>query len=423
VSPRPRVNRADLRALRSLPMTPLALLVLALAPQEPAVAPSVLWRDVRATGTSSIDLVFLPDGFRAEERDAFERSVRTAVERLETLEASFVRSARERWNLHVGFVPSREACPSRAGALARDTAFRTHLEPDEEGGLFASDDAAIEGAARALAPGRDAVVVIVRSAGRVGFATGDLPREGARVRLPEGFEDAILHELGHSLFALGDEYVGRRRPLPTVENAVVPFYPNLTLDRSGARFATLGLTSSPLEEGALDFRTGVFRSAAPCVMRDLEATRFCPPCAAVIAAGLPEAPPPPPEPPRLVAPRGEGEPWAVELTSAPREAHVLRRLAVLFRLDAATDDATLRTRFAAAEARVSRKTRYMESPWLGDGSLADEAVFSMEPQITRRELGVLAPGQYVLALAQANLLETSSLVLVRFEVAPSAAPR
>src|SRR5206468_3444108 len=111
---------------------------------------------------------------------------------------SFVRAQRESWNVYVGFVPSQAACPSQPGESAADTAFATHLSRNEEGGLFESDDEAIAAAAHALAPGVDGVVVIVRSRGQVGFATGDLPLEGGRIRLPEGFESALLHELGHS---------------------------------------------------------------------------------------------------------------------------------------------------------------------------------------------------------------------------------
>src|SRR5262249_17186562 len=155
----------------------------------------------------------LPDGFRTEDEAAFERSVHKAVARLESHPASFIAAQRDAWNIHAAFVPSREPCPSRAGAPA-DSAFHTHIEAEDAGGMEASDDEAIAAAARAVAPGVDCVVVIVHAQGSLPFATGDLPLEGARVRLPEGMEGALLHELGHSLFALGDEYAGRDVAFP-----------------------------------------------------------------------------------------------------------------------------------------------------------------------------------------------------------------
>jgi hypothetical protein len=63
----------------------------------------------------------------------------------------------------------------------------------------------------------------------------------------------------------------------------------------------------------------------------------------------------------------------------------------------------------------------MESAWLGDGSLDGETVFSLEPQVTRLELGPLAPGTYAFAAAQAGLRAMSPAVIAHFEVSP--APR
>lgn len=400
-----------------LPLLHFALLAWTALGQDPT--PTVLWRDVRSTGATSIDLVFLPDGFRASEQEAFETSVRTALRQLEDHPASFLREERTRWNVHVGFVPSSKPCPGKRGQAARDTAFRTHVAPAERGGLFDSDDAALERAGLALAPGIDALVVILRTSEVPGFATGNIPCEGGVVRLPEGMEGVLLHELGHALFGLGDEYTGQLE-LPPSELGVVAFYPNVTRSSDGARFVQLGLDPLALVEGALGFSGGVRRAAGPCVMDDSSAARFCPPCAAVIRGGLPDAPPAPPEC-RPVAPAAPELAWRVELAPAPRGPLVLRRFAVLFRLEGPTDDATLRARFAAAQARVSHKTCYMESAWLGDGSLDGETVFSLEPQVTRLELGPLAPGTYAFAAAQAGLRAMSPAVIAHFEVSP--APR
>ena len=100
---------------------------------------------------------------------------------------------------------------------------------------------------------------------------------------------------------------------------------------------------------------------------------------------------------------------------APEE-QVLRRFAVLFALDGEASDQDLGARLAAAEARVSRKTRYMESPWLGDGSQPGETIFSLEAHVTSCTLGALAAGRYAFVAAQANLRATSPAEVLRFTV-------
>src|SRR5262245_6525816 len=129
---------AKARARSSMPFMLLRVLLLVLplaggcgrAAAAPAPAHDelrVMWRDVRAADGHGTDLVFLPDGFRASECEAYESSVRKAVRGLEERAASFVRADRSSWNIHVGFVPSNAACPSEYGGKANDTAFHTHL--------------------------------------------------------------------------------------------------------------------------------------------------------------------------------------------------------------------------------------------------------------------------------------------------------
>lgn len=377
--------------------------------------PSVLWRDVRSQAGEAIDLVFLPDGFQADEQGAFETSVRKALEQAEQHPASFLRADRDAWNVHVAFLPSREACPASPGDPAERTAFATRVASREEGGLFESDDARIAAAAREVSPSVDCVIVIVRAERPIHFATGDLPGEGARIRLPEGLESVLLHELGHSLFALGDEYVGRGGELPEHERSVVAFYPNVTVDPSGARFALLAGKPVELEEGALDFASGVFRAKGPCVMSDASAERFCDPCAAVIRAGRRAGEPA--GAPRLgVEALGRPGEIGARIEPAVPPASILRSFALLVALKSPAEDGELLERFERAHARVSRKTRYMESEWLGDGSAPGEAVHSLEGHVDTFSLGKVARGSYALLAASVDARGASTVAIVRFEV-------
>lgn len=381
---------------------------------QPAAEPRVLWRDERTDGARAIDLVFLPDGFREADRAEYEASVRRSIELLETGGPSFVRADRAGWNFHVAFVPSEEACPARKGQPARRTAFGTHLESEARGGMYASDEAAIDSAARAVTPHADCAIVVVRAEGAIRYATGDLPNEGRRIRLPLGMEDALLHELGHSIYGLGDEYASKALGLPDEERGVVAFYPNLTLDRSGARFGAMGIERGRLREGGLDFQSGVWRLDQVCVMRNYSADRFCAACAHVIRAGLPERPPA--TAPRIGAPAVRGRAGFVAGLEPGDSGVPLRSFAVLFRAGPETSDAALLERWRAAEARVSRKTRYMVSEWIGDGSIAGERVFSLEGHLREVGLGKLQPGDWALVAATANLAGHSPPAVLRFEV-------
>lgn len=402
----------------------LWLLVLGLAtgrvasgqvPTQEAQELQVCWRDVRAPEDLGTDLVFLSDGFRSEERAAFEASARRSIDLLERQTASFVRTDRDAWNVYVAFVPSLEPCPSTPGELPRQTSFGTHLTAPERGGLFESDDEGIADAAREVCAGVDCTVVLVRSDGAISFATGDLPLEGSRIRLPEGLEGLLLHELGHSLFGLGDEYVGHDTGFPEYERAVVPFYPNVTLDPQGSRFAVLVGAPVEVEEGALDFRRGVFRPSGPCIMQSPSTDRFCPVCASVIDAGRPAGPPT--RAPGLDVTPIDGTEGAFRARIEPGVPadSVIRCFALLVR-SADRDEADAVARFHAAHERLSRKTRYMESRWLGDGAMTGERAFSLEGNVTTFVIDGLEPGSYALVAAFANVLGLSPVAVARLDV-------
>jgi hypothetical protein len=134
---------------------------------------------------------------------------------------------------------------------------------------------------------------------------------------PDGFKGGI-HELGHVAFGLADEYDDEVRDFrPDFE----PREPNVTLDPSGAKWKGLwedppGLVPNPVRtgaqptpvpgvgtfEGARYCRTGIYRPAFTCRMRDLQSP-FCPVCEAVIRAELENPQPPPPPPALALQPR------------------------------------------------------------------------------------------------------------------------
>src|SRR5581483_4364015 len=91
----------------------------------------------------------------------------------------------------------------------------------------------------------------------------------------------FLHELGHALWALGDEYAEVDESLSTASRSAIAERANLTTDRTGARWKWAGL--GRVYEGAGRLRRGVFRPERDCIMRDLAAPGFCKVCRAIVS--------------------------------------------------------------------------------------------------------------------------------------------
>jgi hypothetical protein len=228
------------------------------------------------------DLVFLSEGYAREEQGLFLADARAMVAHVERDAAAEPFRASRVFNYHFVFVPSaRAASPGEEPAR---TPFRAHVVREK----VLVDGARVERAAEA-APDADLVVVLVHfgpGAPAQLRATARVPRfeEGSfhegRIAIPSTDDGVFLHELGHALCSLGDEYgesgSGGRSPGWVAE------HPNLTIDRSGARWHWVSRPTSGCVEGGGLLEHGVFHAEASCIMSDVEAPRFCSVCAALI---------------------------------------------------------------------------------------------------------------------------------------------
>lgn len=148
------------------------------------------------------DLVFLPDGYRLEERQAFLDDVDAVLAYLETLEPY------DRYlplvNVHAVFLPSAESGADHLEEVPQthvDTALDCHFGAYGIDRLLDCDPAAVLELA-AAAPGDDAIVVLVNDPA-YGGSGGD---QYAVASNGEEMVRVASHEMAHSDGGLADEY-------------------------------------------------------------------------------------------------------------------------------------------------------------------------------------------------------------------------
>ena len=166
------------------------------------------WEPVSITGDSSnrVDLVIVSEGYTASEMDKFNQDV-NAVHTGLFSEDPFLEYARyfNVWKVEVSSNESGADYPSQQPPLMRDTAFDASFS-GRAGRVLTTNERKVFRAIGGLPPvARDSVVVLVNdprpgaSAGR--FAVTSTGYQG------DSLVNVVLHELGHSLGDLADEYV------------------------------------------------------------------------------------------------------------------------------------------------------------------------------------------------------------------------
>ena len=166
------------------------------------------WGPVSITGDSSnrVDLVIVSEGYTASEMDKFNQDVNTVHTGLFS-EDPFLEYARY-FNVWKVEVPSNESgadYPSQQPPLMRDTAFDASFSGRAARGLTTNERKVFRAIGGLPPVARDSVVVLVNdprpgaSAGR--FAVTSTGYQG------DSLVNVVLHELGHSLGDLADEYV------------------------------------------------------------------------------------------------------------------------------------------------------------------------------------------------------------------------
>lgn len=348
------------------------LLVLALA--GPASAQTLLGSDARHRhAASATDIVFVAEGWLAGEEAEFLAASRAAVQLVEGDPAArpILDGLRVDWH-HV-FVPSPERPHGSKGQPARRSACGAHV--DAEGTLIVDDARARTHAA--VAPGADCVVTLIRF--ERGSAVANADFDGRWVHLPVDDPESLLHELGHALLGLGDEYADEGGRIPAERAHEVVRFPNLTTDPNGARWAHI---VSGAHEGGGGFRRGVFHPERECRMRTARRGAFCKVCLAQLEATRVMVEP------ELLAPGAGG------------------------RIEAG---APLVARFRAKNS-VAAVGWYLDLHAERGGGHVKLASRAVEGQYGAVDLGALAPGKYLLGLAASNLGGTTKPVWVRFEV-------
>ena len=215
-----------------------------------------------------LDLVILADGYRAGDRADFEDDADRVLEALRSTEpfASYM----SLMNVHRGFRAS-----GSSGSSA-DNAYGTQFS----GGFFsprlrASRVTLLLADAVRAGGEADAVLVILNASRRGGTATGNTcyVSSGAGPRV-------ALHELGHAIGRLGDEY-SSFSGTPTLTRAqLAQIYPNLTTESTRGRLpwsdwvasstrvpATLFTGGVSAYAGGGAYSNGIYRPRRACRMR------------------------------------------------------------------------------------------------------------------------------------------------------------
>jgi len=261
--------------------------------QAPLPNPTVRSRVNEQDLSKAWDLVFLSEGYRVGEEELFFEHVEAMARKLRYGNTSYPMRQAYTFNYHFVFAPSREAVSWKPGSKPRDSRFKSYTDPD---GVLVTNDALADALALEVAPDVDSIVIVARFQPASAYdvsswpaklrkvvekpdhvrANADMPSDGKRVRQPTIDPDAFVHELGHALFGLGDEYGEYEGALPSSAHWEIALTPNLTTDPSGARWKHI---IDSVVEGGGYYSIGVYRPEEKCRMRESRSEKFCAVCA------------------------------------------------------------------------------------------------------------------------------------------------
>ncbi|CCH35287.1 M64 family metallopeptidase [Actinosynnema sp. NPDC047251] len=242
---------------------------------EPRAAVSEVVADVvpvQQTGPSDqrFDLVFVGDGYTSSELDTYHRHVVGKWDELSAVEP--FKSYKQYFNVWQVNVVSAESGVDNDPALgsARDTALDMGFwcqgrDVNTERLLCVNQAKAAQFGA--LAPEADQVIALGNTAKYGGAGGGVATAAGANAQAGQ----IAVHELGHSIGGLADEY---DYPYDRYSGGE-PFEPNATADPSGAKWSRyLGQTSPDggtvgAYEGSRYYRYGLYRPTENSIMRTL----------------------------------------------------------------------------------------------------------------------------------------------------------
>lgn len=280
------------RSTRSVP----GLASLELSPTEPSLErkadEAVRLKVWGHDNKRAIVLLFLAEAFKKEEEEQFKQAVETCLEAIgETLKT--VSPSRD---LRRAFAPVRLMLASKEsgiGVKRRKTALGAHWRdsaPDQR--LILIDEEKVT-KHRSAIRGQSVQAIAIVNEQRYGGSGGATSVTSCD---PAAMGEVLVHELGHSLFRLGDEYVDQalvpKMGEPVAVNVCGQFTPATLKWRNlltpGVALPTLpGGASGTVGayEGAFYAASGRFRPSFTCKMRDV-VENFCPVCADAITQRL-----------------------------------------------------------------------------------------------------------------------------------------
>lgn len=238
-----------------------ALLPLAAAAQQPVV------RTILDNGptASRYDLVILGDGYQAHEQARFDQDVTTLL--VDLFQTQPYATFGSYFNVHSVFRASNDSGASHPDAdppIVRDTAYRSAYDTGGTDRCLYVQDATQALMDAALAPANESRVIVLVNDERYGgcAAQFSVSYNGASMTAVQ------IHELGHSIATLADEY-----DYPNdLYTGTEPTRSNITKDALGTKWShwwgTDGVSSF---EGAGYHRRGLYRPRIDCLMRSLGA--------------------------------------------------------------------------------------------------------------------------------------------------------
>ncbi len=215
------------------------------------------------------DLVFVADGFTQNEMHLFYNAVQDYQSFSRDYESVFSLQTNA-WNMHVIQIPSNESGVDepKTGTL-KDTAFNSSFECEWVDRIICVDQEKVLDVVSEHFPQYDAILVLANSTRSGGASLGNNIITSS---MSSSLNNTIIHELGHVMANLGDEYTYGGSSLPSRE----PRAANLTLnnDKQSVKWkhwlnSGYGFGNIQLFEGGSYLDYGVWRPSRDSVMRNL----------------------------------------------------------------------------------------------------------------------------------------------------------
>lgn len=255
--------------------------------------------DVEVNGpvATSIDVVLVPEGYASDERAEFEKAARQFADDLFSFEP--YKELRGKFNIRAVWAPSVQSGVTMPGAgVWRDTAVGASFWTFDSERYQMTED--LQNLRRIVAGVPNELIYVLSNTDKYGgggiynFYGISSAREGMRSRA-----GVYVHEFGHLLLGLGDEYIGgvSYDELSMYPTHREPWEANLTtlVDFKKKYWAQILPESTPIPtpvgkpevlgvyEGGGYAMKGVYRPWPNCLMNNLHAiSKFCPVCTKAI---------------------------------------------------------------------------------------------------------------------------------------------